>query len=139
MNDNAISPINFKYFAELPPITHLSAKRCSLDDQALKYIGQIKSLEILGLTKNSNVTDEGLKNLRQLKHLHVLEISDTKVTGPGLEQLKALPLQDLEVSPLVFEASAKKLHATFPHARITSSKTGKVTPEQKVLYAPFHY
>jgi len=139
VNDNAISPGCYKYFAELPPLTHLSVRNCSLTDEVLKYIGQIKTLEDLTLTANSKLTDEGLKNLRGLKHLRSMDVADAKLTAQGVEQLKGLPLKQLTLPKPLLDASAKRLQAAFPHTHIYSGVAGRVTADDKMLFAPFRY
>jgi internalin A len=72
-------------------------------DLVMAHVGRLDALEVVQVD-GVPITDEGLAYLRGLKRLRTLLISQTKVTGAGLESLAGLHellLLDLEGLPIV--------------------------------------
>jgi len=63
-----------------------------MTDEGLKSLGELTSLEVLGLFGNPGMTDAGLKALTQLRSLrHVRLGMDGPFTDRGMEYLAAMP------------------------------------------------
>ncbi len=63
-----------------------------MTDEGLRSLGELTSLEVLGLYGNAGVTDAGLKALTQLRSLrHVRLGKDGPFTDRGMEYLAAMP------------------------------------------------
>jgi hypothetical protein len=83
------------HLKELPQLRELLVcdfrKESVLTDEALKHIGEMKTLHLLSI-QSASVTDEGLVHLENLPQLKELTLSNTKVTPEGEKRLQqALP------------------------------------------------
>jgi hypothetical protein len=87
-----------KTFSELPALTFLNLRGCSITDDGLMHL---KELEILRLFQCDTITDDTLKVIATFKNLQKLEISgfkNTRVTDTGIGYLRLLNLIDLNIS-----------------------------------------
>ena len=80
-----------KYISEFGSLEQLKPP-AGLDDTGMVLIGNLKSLKVLYIYGNNNVTDEGLKQLSKLKSLELLVLNSVHITDQGLEILSELPL-----------------------------------------------
>ncbi len=83
----------------------------NIDDEGLKTIGKMAALTHLNLSR-TDITDAGLKHLSSLNHLEDLDLSDTQISGCGLQleqssRLKNLNLRNSHVDDAGLEQIAK--------------------------------
>lgn len=61
-------------------------------DDELQYLKNLKSLKILNLRFNPQITDTGIDQILKLEHLEALHVDDTGISENGLKRLRnALP------------------------------------------------
>lgn len=72
------------------PLVKLSLSGTGLDDEGLKRIAKIATLERL-LISQTNCTDDGIKELLPLQRLLQLNLRETKITDESMETVKQLP------------------------------------------------
>lgn len=76
--------------AALPNLRQLVLGHCRLHDKDLKTIAKSKSIKILSLVSNTEITDEGLKYLKDMDQLQWLALSGTSITAKSLDTLLAI-------------------------------------------------
>src|SRR5262249_7409220 len=73
----------------------LSLKSTEIQDDDLRNVGKLKSLEVLDL-ESTKITDAGIAHLASLKNLRYLSIGGTKITDAALKTIGRLTkLEDL--------------------------------------------
>jgi hypothetical protein len=95
------SEAGFAHLKELPRLRELLVHdfrpQSTITNDALKHIGEMKSLHLLSICSTS-VTDEGLIPLEKLPELKELGLDNTKVTPAGVQRLRrALPNCEITV------------------------------------------
>jgi len=81
----SITGKGFKYLPS-EQIRFLDLQNSLIDDECLKYIGDLPNLNILKID-SSNVTDQGLSHLNRLKLLETLSLSCPALTDTGIATL----------------------------------------------------
>lgn len=79
-----------KELASLPRLTQLIISYCKIKDADLQTLASSKSIKVLGLTCNSDITDEGILHLKKMKQLEWLILTETSVTKKSLDTLLAM-------------------------------------------------
>ena len=72
----------------LPKLKSLDAPR-AITDRGMATIGQLKALEGLGAWGGA-ISDAGLSHLKDARGMEVLNLSDTSITGEGLQYLSEM-------------------------------------------------
>jgi serine/threonine protein kinase len=86
---------------ELDNLAELQMQHCQLDDMLLKSVSECKSLKVLGLSQNRDITDVGITYLLDLKNLAWLDLTRTSVSPNCLATLLAMPaLKKVELAEL---------------------------------------
>ena len=137
LGHNQICDGNLDGAKAIPNLLALRIQACQLNDKDLIAVGQMKSLTSLTLHENSKLTDKGIQHLAKLPKLRYIDIGQTKVTVPGMNVLKACPLETIRVDIAQFNANQlSQLRAAFPKASVNEEKNGgHMDPE---LFAPLH-
>lgn len=112
--DNAnLKPAPLEVLADLPRVKMVLLKETQANDEKLKDLAKLTSLQWLYIWDAAAVTDEGVAHLRSLKNLRMLHLSDSQITDKSLEVLAQLP--KLERLSLQFnrfsDAGVKRLEA----------------------------
>lgn len=89
-----VSSRGVSYLKDCKELRDLGIATPTVDDTALRTVGQLTALEELDIS-GSRITDSGLKEISYLQHLKVLRMAATQITDEGL--LKLSELKDLEM------------------------------------------
>lgn len=137
---NTIADENLKYFGDIPNLQYLDLGQNNLTDKGVKQLANCKQLILLSLSGNPKITDKSLETIANFKNLHLLKLQRTAVTAGALLRLKNLPLTLIDMpSALCSESDMKKLHQTFPKAKIALPKLKRsVDADTDTLFAPLH-
>jgi hypothetical protein len=88
-HSKTVTAKGFEHLTKLSGLRSLSIGFSEVNDECLRHVGKIESLEMLRLFELP-ITDAGLKHLTGLKNLNYLDISDSpKVTDAGLAELQS--------------------------------------------------
>jgi hypothetical protein len=98
-----------------------------LIDSNIKWISDIKSLEVLDLSYNPQITDEALIYLKDLNNLKKLILQLTGITNAGLKHLNTLKnLEYLDVAlTRVDESGKNELQQQLPKCGIRFTRPGQ--------------
>jgi len=86
-----------RHLAGLERLRTLNLSGTKITDEALPWLGRLKSMESLDLSQTA-VTDAGLRSLVELPRLQILSLAGTQISDPGLDslgRLKGLRILDL--------------------------------------------
>jgi Leucine-rich repeat (LRR) protein len=96
LNDKRMRGSNLSKLANMKGLKILGLEFSNVTDEDLKFVKEIKSLEILCLPEN--ITNMGLAQLKELKSLKALYLSGDGVTDEGLAELvETTQLKDVYV------------------------------------------
>lgn len=111
--DNSVfNPVNIKYLKEMKNLKKLHIGSPNINDESLKEIATIKTLEELILVSN-DITDKGFEHLKALPHLRVLNVTSKKLTDEAvshilqMKKLVTLRIVDATLNPGVGKKLAK--------------------------------
>ncbi len=101
------------------------------DDRSLPTVGQLSDLKVLNLSDrvsdtgvvflksltrlhslgipSAQITDQSLKTLARLSNLQRLSLPSSRITDAGLTLIKALPLRQLDLGPLITDTGVPTL------------------------------
>ncbi len=85
-NNSGMLPFCQSLF-ELNNLNELQMQQCQLDDVTAKDISRCRSLKVLCLSRNKDITDAGVSYLKDLKNLNWLDLTGTAVSPNCLESL----------------------------------------------------
>lgn len=80
-----------EHIGGLSKLSELKFFQTFLSADSLTHLSNLKALKKLGLRLNLGINDESLKALESLTELTEIELSETSVTGAGMESLTKLP------------------------------------------------
>ncbi len=84
----SISYQGVSYLRALPKLTFLDLSATTLDDRAAESLADLENLESLYLI-NTAISDDGLRHLARLRKLTVINVSGSRVTSAGSDELQA--------------------------------------------------
>ena len=115
-----------EYIGGLSKLTELKFFQTYLTPDSLKHLSELKALKKLGLRLNVGVNDESMKALEGLTELTEIDLSETSVTGIGMESLAKLPkLERLTLwRTKVDDAGVEHLGKINSLKRLSLQKTG---------------
>ena len=107
----------------LKNLYELQMQHCQLDDVTSKDISQCKSLRVLCISQNKDITDAGVSYLKDLKNLSWLDLTGTAVSPNCLESLVEMhALRKVELGELDWTDSQKKAFAKTMKAKAPAVK-----------------
>ena len=139
VSGNAIKPENYQSLARLPQLRTLRVDKTNLDVQGVENLAKCSALSNLNVSNNSKVTDECLKYIAQLKNLEVLDLGETSITMVGLSYLRNLKrLRKMLLSKNSFSLEQRaSIQNILPHVQIGYEAHSKaVTDEVRNIYSP---
>jgi hypothetical protein len=71
-----------------PNITNLVIRGCTIDDEAMRFISEMKKLEVLDLHGCDKITNVSLKHILQCENLRKINVKGTGLTEEALVQLQ---------------------------------------------------
>ena len=89
LSESRVRDDGLAHLATVPRLGYLFLNSTSVGDEGLRAIGKCKSLQILTLRENKNVTDKGLLFLSGCPKLRELDLTNTEITDAGLRALTA--------------------------------------------------
>ncbi len=110
--------------SDLKNLYELQMQHCQLDDVTSKDISQCKSLRVLCISQNKDITDAGVSYLKDLKNLTWLDLTATSVSPNCLESLvemrslKKVELGELDWTDSQRKAFEKAMKAKSPAVKI---------------------
>jgi len=140
-----------KYIVDLP-LTYLRLDACNITDAGLKQLNKIKTLQILFVGDNPNITRDGVSGLSELPNLDFISLNGSalsdddlevvshmktlrrvslgamkNVTGTGLVHLKSLPhLVSLRLSGIDFSPAGVKQLGELTRTEDLEARTAKI-------------
>jgi internalin A len=125
----ALTADGWRALRELPKLRELAVNDTSIDEAAMKEIGQLRQLSTLYLAHN-DITDAGVRHLAgmtQLTSLGLLQKGMTDESVPTVMKLQKLEV--LLVDQTGFTDAAAKRFATLPRLAEIDVRAEKITPE----------
>jgi len=102
--DNNAPPVDIaRHLAQFPRARFLGLTPGSVDDAGMKYLGQLKQVEVILFWDAGAITDEGVAHLRNMPRLRSLHLGESQVTDRGLASIAKLRnLEDLSMQKNYF-------------------------------------
>lgn len=83
---------------QFPKVRYLDVRYCNVDDEGMKFVGQMKDMEVLR-TEGAFISDEGMAHLAGLTKMRFLNLRDKKITDKGMAYLAGMKnLETLELN-----------------------------------------
>jgi hypothetical protein len=80
-----------RHLEHLPRLRFLGLTRGAANDDGMRYIGQLRSLEVLLFWDAPHITDDGAAHLTNMPSLRCFHIGDSQVGDRGLATIARLP------------------------------------------------
>jgi hypothetical protein len=137
LDHNVFSDASMADIATIKGLTRLRLRATNIGDAGIAELKGLGELRKLNICSNRRITDASIPYLLQMKRLKHLDITDCKVTGKGLLQLKeARNLQFLTVAYRdLGVGQLDMLHRALPKCEINDGHKSMVPLE---VFSPLH-
>lgn len=117
--DNSYALPDFlPHLASLPFVERLYLKDGQVNDEGMKYVGQLERLKILMIWDGTAITDAGVERLRHLRNLSEIHLTRSQVTDQAIAYLAEIPtLEEISMQENQFTDQAVEYAARLPQLK----------------------
>ncbi len=133
-----ITDAGVRALRSLKMLSRLNLERTPITDSAIDTLANLPMLDQLNIDYNSQLTDKCISSVLKMKKLRTLTLKYTSVSFDGLQRLKPLNLDYLEIGSRYSPEQLQKLKSLAKEVRISVSNVPSQEPIYDELLQPRH-